>query len=140
MHQVILNVHVYAKQKINLTLPKMLVLTFSSKLDWGSYFMSIAKTASKKIGSLIGSIKFFLVRLLFLYKSTIHLFLEYCCHIWASAPSCYLELLEKLQKSICRTVGPSLAVSLEHLTYCQNVTSLSLFYRYYFGRCSSELA
>ena len=59
MHQVILNVHVYAKWKINLTLPKMLVLTFSSKLDWGSYFMSIAKTASKKIGSLIGSIKFF---------------------------------------------------------------------------------
>ena len=29
---------------------KMLVLTFSSKLDWGSYIISIAKTASKKIG------------------------------------------------------------------------------------------
>ena len=27
----------------------MLVLTFSSKLDWGSYIISIAKTASKKI-------------------------------------------------------------------------------------------
>ena len=26
------------------------------------------------------------------------------------------------------------------LTHCQNVASLSLFYRYYFGRCSSELA
>ena len=31
---------------------KMLGLTFSSKLDWGSYIVSIAKTASKKIGSL----------------------------------------------------------------------------------------
>ena len=30
---------------------KMLRLTFSSKLDWGSYIISIAKTASKKIGS-----------------------------------------------------------------------------------------
>ena len=30
---------------------KMLGLTFSSKLDWGSYIISIAKTASKKIGS-----------------------------------------------------------------------------------------
>ena len=28
---------------------KMLGLTFSSKLDWGSHIISIAKTASKKI-------------------------------------------------------------------------------------------
>ena len=28
---------------------KMLGLTFSSKLDWGSYIISIAKTASKKL-------------------------------------------------------------------------------------------
>ena len=32
---------------------KMLGLTFSSKLDWGSCIISIAKTASKKIGALI---------------------------------------------------------------------------------------
>ena len=37
---------------------KMLGLTFSSKLDWGSYIISIAKTASKKTGALIHSIKF----------------------------------------------------------------------------------
>ena len=37
---------------------KMLGLTFSSKLDWGSYIISIAKTASKKIGALICSMKF----------------------------------------------------------------------------------
>ena len=43
---------------------KMLGLTFSSKLDWGSYIISIAKTASKKIGALIRSMKFFLLRLL----------------------------------------------------------------------------
>ena len=38
------------------------------------------------------------------------------------------------------TVGSSLTASLEPLAHCPNVTSLSLFYRYYFGRCSSELA
>ena len=59
---------------------------------------------------------------------------------WTSAPSCFLELLDKLQKQICRTVGPSLAVSLEPLAHRQNVVSLNFFYRYYFGRCSSELA
>ena len=31
---------------------KMLGLTFSSKLDWGSYIIPIAKTASKKIRAL----------------------------------------------------------------------------------------
>ena len=46
---------------------KMLGLTFSSKLDWGSYIISIAKTASKKIGALISSMKLFLLRLLFIY-------------------------------------------------------------------------
>ena len=61
-------------------------------------------------------------------------------HVWASAPSCYLKLLDKLQKWICRTVGPSLAASLEPLVHHRNVASLSLFYMYYFCRCSSELA
>ena len=37
---------------------KMLRLTFSSKLDQGSYIISIAKTASKKIGALICSMVF----------------------------------------------------------------------------------
>ena len=32
---------------------KMLELTFFSKLDWGSYIFSFAKTASTKIGALI---------------------------------------------------------------------------------------
>ena len=66
--------------------------------------------------------------------------MEYCCHISAAAPSCFLELLNKLQKQVCRTVGPSFPVSLEHLAHHRNVVSLSLFYRYYFSRCLSELA
>ena len=77
---------------------------------------------------------------LYLYKSTICPCMEYCCHVWAGAPSCYLELLDKLQKRICRTVGPSLAASLEPLAHRRNVASLSLFCRYYFGRGLSELA
>ena len=30
--------------------------------------------------------------------------MEYGCHIWAGALSCYLEKLDKLQKQICRIV------------------------------------
>ena len=119
---------------------KMLGLTFSSKLDWSSYIVSIAKTAFKKIGALIRSMKFLSTEVaLYLYNSTIRPCMEYCCHVWAGAPNCYLGLLDKLQKRICRTVGPSLAASLDPLANCRNVASLSLFYRYYFGRCSSEL-
>ena len=66
--------------------------------------------------------------------------MEYYCHVWAGALGCYLELLDKLQKRICRTVGPSHATSRESLAHRRNMASLSLFHRYYFGRCSSELA
>ena len=120
---------------------KMLGLTFSSKLDWGSYIISIAKTASKKIGALIRSMRLLSPEVaLYLNKSTIRPCMEYCCYIWAGAPSCNLKLLDKLQKRICRTVGPSLATPLERLAHRRNVASLILFYRYYFVRCSSELA
>ena len=69
----------------------------SSKWDCGSYIITIAKIASKKIGALIRSVKFLSPQAaLYLYKSTIHPYMEYHCHVWAGAPSCYLELLEKL--------------------------------------------
>ena len=120
---------------------KMLGLTFSFKLDWGCYIVAISRTVSKKIRALIRSTEFLSPEAaLYLYTSIIRPCMEYCCHVWAGAPICYLELLDKLQKRICRTVGPSLAASLEPLAHRRNVASLSLFYRYYFGRCSSELA
>ena len=119
----------------------MLGLTFSSRLDWASYIISIAKSASNKIGALIRSMKFLSPGVaLYLYKCTIHPCMEYCCHVWAGAPSCYLELLDKLQKRICKTVGPSFAACFEPLAHRRNVANFNLFYRYYFRRCSSELA
>ena len=96
---------------------KMLGLTLSSKLDWGSYIISIAKTASKKIGALIRSMRFPTPRVaLYLYITIICPCMEYCCQVWSGAPSCYLELLDMLQKRICRT-GPALAASLEPLAH-----------------------
>ena len=58
-------------------------------LNW---IISIAKAASKKIGALIHSVKFLSSEAaLCLYKSTICPCMEYYCHIWAVAPSCYLQ-------------------------------------------------
>ena len=92
---------------------KILGFTFSSKLDSGSYIISIAKNASKKIGALIHFMKFLSPEAaLYVHKSTTRPFMKYCCHAWAGAPSCYLELLVELQKRICRSftcslLGPS---------------------------------
>ena len=60
---------------------------------------------------------------LYLYISALRPCMEYYYHVWAGVPSYYLELLDKLQKQICRTVGLLLAVSLEPLAYRQNVAS-----------------
>ena len=76
----------------------------------------------------------FLLKLLCIYIN-----LPYC-HVWnpvvmpglVRAPSCFLELLDKLQKRICRTAGPSLPASLKPLVIRWNVASLSFFYGYYF--------
>ena len=74
-----------------------------------------------------------------LYKSAIQPCMGNCCHAWTGTPSCYLDLLDKLQKWICRTIGPSLAASLESLVLRRNATSLILISRYYFYRYSPVL-
>ena len=97
---------------------KILGLTFYSKLDWGSYIISIAKTASKEIETLIRSMKFLSPEVaLYLYKYTIWPCMEYCCHVLAFGPICFLKLLGKLSKRICKTVGPLLAASLDPLAH-----------------------
>ena len=58
-------------------------------------------------------------------------------HFWLK-PN-WLQTLRP-SKANCWSFGPSLAASLEPLAHHRDVASLSLFYRYYFGRCSSELA
>ena len=79
------------------SLLKMLGLTFSSKFDWGFCIVSVIKIASKKIGVLIRSMKFLPPEVaLYLHKPTIQPCIEYCCHVGAGAPICYLELLDKL--------------------------------------------
>ena len=117
----------------------MLGLIFSSKLDWGSYIISIAKTASKKIGASIHSMKLLSPELCLSIK------LPYS-HAWNTVVMSGLVLLVatwncwiKYKNGCARLFGPSFAASLGPLFHPRNVASLSLFYRYCFGRCSSEL-
>ena len=77
---------------------KILRLAFSSNLDWGSYTLSVAKTASKKIRALIYSMKFLSFDVaLYLYCSIIQSCMECCYHVWSKFPNCYLDMLNTLE-------------------------------------------
>ena len=106
----------------------LLGLSFTSKLDWGFYIISIAKAASKKIGALLCSVKFLSPELvLYLYKSTIRPCIEYCCHVWYGAGKCYLNLLDKLKRHICKGVGPELSACLQSLAHHEMLLVLVSF-------------
>ena len=106
---------------------KMLRLTCCSKLDWGCYIVSIAKTASKKMKPWSILWSFFLLRLLCISTNLPYI------HAWNTIVTSWMV-------PHGAPFNPSLATSLEPLAHCRNVASLSFFYGFYFGRCSSELA
>ena len=119
---------------------RLLGLTLSQNFTWNSYIESIAKSAAMKVGS------FFRVRhflspesIIYIYKATIRPCLEYCCHLWAGASAHCLHLLDRIQKRLVNLVGPDLCTNLHPLSHRRNVASLSLFYKYFYGQCSSDL-
>ena len=65
-----------------------------SDLNWIRSLIYIAKTAAKKIGAFMCYMNSPEVAM-YLYKSSIRPCMEYFCHVLASAPSCYLEMLDK---------------------------------------------
>ena len=60
----------------------------------GALSLSLLLNCLQENWSLIPSMKFFSPNAdQYLYKFTIWSCMEYCCHVWAGAPSCCLELL-----------------------------------------------
>ena len=120
----------------------LLGLTISSNLSWNAHIKIAASRAAKKLGFLFRARLYFTSeQLLLLYKAQIRPTLEYCCHVWGGAPAMYLNLLDRIQRKAIRLIGDSsLTSSLQSLGLRRNVACLSLFYRYYHGKCSTELA
>ena len=86
---------------------KILGLTFSSTLDWGSYIISISITTSQKTGPLIHSMKFLSPEVaLYLYKSNIWPCIEYCCHVWAGDPNCFFGIWNLCSSELAQLVPP----------------------------------
>ncbi|KAL7639757.1 UNVERIFIED_CONTAM: hypothetical protein RMT77_009167 [Armadillidium vulgare] len=65
--------------------------------------------------------------------------MEYASHIWGG--STHTALLKKVESRAFRLINsPALTNSLQSLSSRRIVASLSLYYRYYNGHCSSELS
>ena len=65
---------------------------------------------------------------------------EYGSHLWRGASKYSLASLDTIQKRAIRLIDHSaLTDSLDSLAQRRNVSALSLYYRYYHGRCSDEL-
>ena len=119
---------------------RLLGLTFSKSLTWNEYVEAIAKSAAQKVGSLYRARAYLTPEsILYLYKATIRPCMEYCCHLWAGAPAHILNLLDRIQNRVCNMIGPHLSMKLQPLSHRRNVASLSLFYKYFHGHCSTEL-
>ena len=89
---------------------KMLGFTFSSKLDWGSYIISIAKTASKKILAFI----LFLLRLLCI---SLNLIIQSCMESGNELES----FLRGCQQQIGRFQSPQVQVECVFPTECVKI-------------------
>ena len=60
-------------------------------------------------------------------------------HVCSDGGNWSLDVLDKLQRQVCRNIGPTLATSLKPLAHRQRVACLNPFYRFYFSRYSSVL-
>merc|ERR1712030_25780 len=118
----------------------ILGLNINSKLSWKPHINQLAKAASQKLGILYRCRPFFTCeQLLRIYKGLIRPCLEYCSHVWGGSSSTHL--LDRVESKAYRLINsPTVTANIPSLSLRRNVVSLSLFYRYYFVRCSVELA
>ncbi|KAL7645491.1 UNVERIFIED_CONTAM: hypothetical protein RMT77_003877 [Armadillidium vulgare] len=118
----------------------ILGVSFSRDLSWKDHITSLSKQASKRLGVLRRLQNYFTPpQLLALYRGVVRPCMEYASHIWGG--STHTALLEKVESRAFRLINaPALTNSLQSLSARRVVASLSLYYRYYNGHCSSKLS
>ena len=71
------------------------------------------------------------------YRSKI----EYNSHLWAGASKSALDFVDRIQSRAMKLIGDDRVASyIASLGHRRNVSCIVLFYKYYFGKCSSGLS
>ena len=113
-------------------------LTFTRPMDWKPYIQSIAKAASRKMGSLYRAQLF---PFSWIHLVSVQIYNSAMYGVPGGAPKSHvLDLLDRVQNRVISLVGSGQSSDWQALSHRMDVASLSLFYRYYYGKCSSELA
>lgn len=117
-------------------------VALDQNLLWRGHINSLAESAAKKLGYLFRARKYFSsANLLSLYKSQVRPTIEYCSHIWGAAAPSNLLVLDAIERRALRLIGDlDLTNGLTSLAHRRLVGDLCLFYRYFQGFCSDELA
>jgi len=120
---------------------RLLGVQISNNLKWNEHIMSLAKSASRKLGFLNRCRRFFKShQVLQIYKTFIRPCIEYCCQVWGGAYGIALQLLDKIQRRAIRIIrNPRLTKDLDSLQHRRDVAELCVFYRMVHGKCSAEL-
>ncbi|XP_046976467.1 uncharacterized protein LOC124542575 [Vanessa cardui] len=130
----------------NLSVPitdsiELLGVTLTSKLNFGQYIESKAKTAGKKL-SILNKVKQYFTpeQLLTLYQAQVRSCMEYCSHLWDGSAKYQLDTLDSVDRRARRLIGDqTLVTKLQTLEHRRKVACLSVFYKIYFGECAQEL-
>jgi hypothetical protein len=103
--------------------------------------MSVTKDAAKRLAFLRRCKKSFsLSELAIIYKAYIRPLVDFDSHLWVSAPPSTSIVVERLQKKAFRLIDDmNVTNRIDTLEHRRIVGAVTLFYRYYYGECSSEL-
>ena len=97
-------------------------------LNWiGTLTLSLLlKLPPRKLKPWFAPWSFFLLRLLFISINLSYSLVWNLLSCSSISSSCYMDMLDKLQKKLCMTAGPSFIASLETWAHHRNVASASL--------------
>ena len=97
---------------------RLLGLALSLNFTWNSYIESISKSVAMKVGSLFQVRHFFSPEsIIYIYKATIRLSLEYGRRLWSGASAHCLHLLDRIQNHLVNLVGSDFYTNFHPLSH-----------------------
>ena len=109
---------------------KIVGLTMSYNLNWGTHVMNIHRKANRALAMLKRARRVLNpAALSTIYKSFIRSQVEYCCPIWMGAAATFIKSLDRIQVRAIRILGDVEGNKLQSLAHRRGVAAMSVFHR-----------